>query len=143
MLGPAVFPQVSNITERGKKKSLRSSDPSENNPILVNEMRVSVPSRLEHSICSFLCFIYLKCEKAKAIGGSRGVRPGRGAPGFPEFRGCNPRWEHVGSTHPGSLRAAPAGPAGPANTLLSVSSNLVHRNRAEMPPIGRLGGSVG
>lgn len=80
MLSPAVFPQVSNITERGKKKVSAAMTQAKNNPFLVNKMRLSFPSQLQHSTGSFLCFICSKCEKAKGGSKSMNVLPGSGAP---------------------------------------------------------------
>lgn len=65
MLSPAVFPQVSNITETGGKKISAAMTQAKNNPFLVNKMRLSFPSQLQHSTGSFLCFICSKCGKSK------------------------------------------------------------------------------
>lgn len=54
--GPAVFPQVSNITEgRGGESLSIAVTQAKNNPFLVNRARASFPSPVQHSVCSFLC----------------------------------------------------------------------------------------
>lgn len=67
--------------QRGEKKKVSAAmTQAKNNPFLVNKMRLSFPSQLQHSTGSFLCFICSKCEKAKGGSKSMNVLPGSGAP---------------------------------------------------------------
>lgn len=126
MLNPAVFPQVSNITER-KKNSLRSSDPSEKQsfPCEQNEVCVSksaltsnmqLPLFYRCKMCKSKRSLQLLAQQAKrraARAGCSGVPGGR---------------KRTAPPTPGSSRAAPADPARPGNSPPSISSNLVHRD---------------
>lgn len=54
--------------QRVKKKSLSiAGTQAKNNPFLVTRATASFPSLFQHSVCSFLCCICSKCEKAKDI----------------------------------------------------------------------------
>lgn len=66
MLGPAVFPQVSNITER-KKNSLRSSDPGKKQsfPCEQNEFCFQVSSSIRYAASSVLSVQNVKKAKKK------------------------------------------------------------------------------
>lgn len=119
MLSPAVFPQVSNITEREKKNFSAAVTQARNNPFLVNKMRLSLPSQLQHSTCSFLCFICSKCANG-----------GAARAGCSGILGVQSPAECAASALP-SLWATPANPAHPGNSLLSISSNLVPWRRRE------------
>lgn len=78
--GPAVFPQVSNITERGKNSPSTAVTQAKNNPFLVNQMMVSFPSQLQRSMCSFLCCLGSKHGEARrALGRGAGLTHGPGA----------------------------------------------------------------
>lgn len=71
---PAVFPQVSNITETKKNSLLSSSSDttSWNNPFLVNEKTTRFSSQIQCSTCYFLCFNQFRMWKAA------GGRAGKG-----------------------------------------------------------------
>lgn len=86
MLGPAVFPQVSNITER-KKNSLRSSDPGKKQsfPCEQNEFCFQVSSSIRYAASSVLSVQNVKKarkkERKKSLQGN-GLLHGPGARAF-------------------------------------------------------------
>lgn len=113
--GPAVFPQVSNITERGKNSPSTAVTQAKNNPFLVNQMMVSFPSQLQRSMCSFLCCLSSKCGEARrALGRGAGLTHGPGAA------------VELGAGQPMQRVTVPINPAHPNGDFLPASSSPVH-----------------
>lgn len=104
---PAVFPQVSNITETKKNSLLSSSSDttSWNNPFLVNEKTTRFSSQIQCSTCYFLCFNQFRMWKAA------GGRAGKGR-GDEASRALRLGQDSPGILHRCTFRRAAQAPAG-------------------------------